>query len=212
MVQVVRERGPFLGLADFVNRRLGPPGSNDMNDPTLCGPLQAAIERAGVNSMLQNPSQGDLTHYDVGTANSGGETRDANGSITPDWKAYYPFKNYGAPGYLTQADMLQTLGHRLTTRGDTFVVRAYGDARDSSGRVISRAWCEAVVQRITDYVHAQPVGATSSAGGNHALEPAAVRNSSDLNQTTNNRLLQVNRLHGRRFVIESFRWLSPSEI
>ena len=212
MVKIVRERGPFLGLADFVNRRLGPPGGNDMNDPTLCGPLQAAIERSGINAPLQNPSQGDLTHYDVGNANPGGAARDNNGSITPDWLAYYPFKNYGAPGYLTQADVLQSLGHRLTARGDTFVIRTYGDARDPSGRVTARAWCEAVVQRVPDYVHAQPAGAAAGTDGNQPLEPAALRNANDFNQSANTRLLGVNRHFGRRFVIQSFRWLSPPEI
>ncbi|MFM7181400.1 MAG: hypothetical protein ACKO2G_08055 [Verrucomicrobiales bacterium] len=216
MVEIVRERGPFLGMADFVNRRLGPAGSNDMRDPTICGPLQAAIERAGINAMLQNPSDKDLTSYEVGTANADQPGSlagiDRHGSITPDWRAYYPFKNYGAPGYLTQADVLQTLGHRLTTRGDTFVIRTYGDAKDPSGRVTSRAWCEAVVQRIPDYIDAQPIGAAAGTGGNNALEPAAIRGTSDFNQSTNTRLLDVNRRYGRRFVIQSFRWLSPSEI
>jgi len=43
IVAEVRERGPFLGLADFVNRRLadGPAGRS--------GALQAAIDRAGLN-------------------------------------------------------------------------------------------------------------------------------------------------------------------
>jgi hypothetical protein len=216
MVEIVRERGPFLGLADFVNRRLGAPGSNDMRDPTMCGPLQAAIERAGINAMLQNPSQKDLTTYDVGAANADQSGSmpgiDRNGSIQPDWHAYYPFKNYGAPGYLTQADVLQTLGHRLTARGDTFVIRTYGDAKDPSGRVTSRAWCEAVVQRLPDYVRAQPPGATAATDGNNALEPAAIRSTTDFNQTVNTRLINDNRRYGRRFVIQSFRWLSPSEI
>lgn len=212
MVVVVRERGPFLGVADFVNRRLGQSDGNDMKDPTLCGPLQAAIEQSGINASLQNPSQGDMTQYDVGAANAGGNSRDNNGSITPDWRAYYPFKNYGAPGYLTQADVLQTLGHRLTSRGDTFVIRTYGDARDPSGRVLSRAWCEAVVQRVPEYINAQPLGAATGMDGNHPLEAAAIRNPNDFNQSTNTRLLGVNRQLGRRFVIQSIRWLSPSEI
>ncbi|MEX1115301.1 MAG: hypothetical protein WEB53_08620 [Akkermansiaceae bacterium] len=208
MVAVVRERGPFLGMADFVNRRLGPSGSNDTNDPTLCGPLQAAIERAGINTLLQNPSRGDLTKHDSGGANS-----DPNdGSMEPDWNAFYPFKNYGAPGYLTQADVLQTLGHRMAARGDTFVIRAYGDARDQSGRVVARAWCEAVVQRMPEYVAPLPVDTATGSTGNNPLEPAAIRSTTILNQTTNNRLLEVNRKFGRRFLIETFRWLSPAEI
>jgi len=208
MVDVVRERGPFLGMADFVNRRLGPAGSNDTMDPTLCGPLQAAIERAGINTALQNPSSGDLTQHA-----SGGANKNPNeGSIEPDWKAFYPYKNYGAPGYVTQADVLQSLGHRLTTRGDTFVIRAYGDARDEAGSVVARAWCEAVVQRTPEYVAPLPLGQATGTTGNNPLEPAAIRSALTLRWTSNNRLLAVNRNFGRRFVIESFRWLRASEI
>jgi hypothetical protein len=183
-------------------------GSNDANDPTLCGPLQAAIERAGINIRLQNPSRGDLTQYNADGANSSPN----DGSMEPDWNAFYPFKNYGAPGYLTQADVLQTLGHRLTARGDTFVIRAYGDARDQSGRVAARAWCEAVVQRMPEYVVPAPVGTTTGSNGNNPLEPAAIRSTTGLNQATNNGLLEVNRKFGRRFVIETFRWLRISEV
>ena len=45
------------------------------------------------------------------------------------------------------------LGPVLTVRSDTFLVRAYGDAVNPlTGAVGSRAWCEAVVQRVPDYV------------------------------------------------------------
>jgi type II secretory pathway component PulJ len=208
IVSVIRERGPFLGMADFVNRRLGEPVSNDLKDPTLCGPLQAAIELAGINAPLQNPSIGDLTSHDSGGANKA----TSEGAMEPDWNAFYPFKNYGAPGYLTQADVLQTLGHRLTARGDTFVIRAYGDARDESGRVTARAWCEAVVQRIPDYVVPLPADAATATGGNNPLEPSAIRSNTGFTQSTNDRMLEVNRKYGRRFVLERFRWLAPSEV
>jgi type II secretory pathway pseudopilin PulG len=207
-VALVRERGPFLSMADFVNRRLQSAGSNDTRDPSLCGPLQAAIERAGINTRLQNATAGDLTSTDAGGANKAAD----EGAMEPDWKAFYPFKNYGAPGYLTQADILQTLGHRLTVRGDTFLIRAYGDARDASGRVLARAWCEAVVQRLPEYIAPRPPAAASTATGNSPLEPAAIRSPSGYTQTPNTALIEVNRSYGRRFIIERFRWLNPSEV
>lgn len=52
-----------------------------------------------------------------------------------------------APGYLIQSDVLAVLGNILTTRDDTFTVRAYGELANREGVVLSRAWCEAVVQR-----------------------------------------------------------------
>lgn len=219
VVGVVRERGPFLSMADFVNRRLDQPmfpnmqvvvadePMDTMSDPTLCGPLQAAIERSGINSALQIGSL-ELTHH----PDSSPSGQVGRGWIPSDVAAYYPFKNYGAPGYVTQADVLQSIGPRLTVRGDTFVIRAYGDARDSSGRIIARAWCEAVVQRIPDYVAPQPLDSSGTTAGNNPLEPAAIRNSGDFNQSANPAMLDTNLRFGRRFVIESFRWLSPPEI
>lgn len=207
-VAIVRERGPFLSLADFVNRRLVNASSNNTEDPSLCGPLQAAIERAGINTRLQNAATGDLTSTDAGGANKSA----TEGAMEPDWSAFYPFKNYGAPGYLTQADVLQTLGHQLTVRGDTFLIRAYGDARDASDRVIARAWCEAVVQRIPEYIASQAPDESTNTTGNSPLEPAAIRSTSGYTFTRNTRLLDVNRRYGRRFIVESFRWLSPEEV
>ena len=52
-------------------------------------------------------------------------------------------------GYLTQADMLQSLGNGIVCRGDTFCVHAYGNALDDSGKIIAEVWCEAIVQRTT---------------------------------------------------------------
>ncbi|UQT45001.1 hypothetical protein M5E88_01550 [Akkermansia muciniphila] len=40
-----------------------------------------------------------------------------------------------APGYLIQSDVLAVLGNILTTRDDTFTVRAYGELANREG------WC-----------------------------------------------------------------------
>jgi len=53
-----------------------------------------------------------------------------------------------------QGDVLQSIGSVLTARSDTFVIRTYGEVLnplDSTAAPISRAWCEAVVQRLPDY-------------------------------------------------------------
>ena len=58
----------------------------------------------------------------------------------------------GAPGIVTQMDVLNSVGPNLTARSDTFVVRAYGEAQDDAGNVIGKAWVEVVVQRTAEYV------------------------------------------------------------
>jgi hypothetical protein len=75
-------------------------------------------------------------------------------------------------------------------RGDTFVIRGYGEARDATGNnVLARSWCEAVVQRVPDYL-----------------------DSSDKAHEHRSMKSKVNRTFGRRFNIISFRYLHSREI
>jgi hypothetical protein len=174
IVAEIRERGPFLSLAEFVNRRTG-----SATDPTsLRGALQAAIEKTGINASVAS-----ATGYQIDG------TKVANLRFrTPE--AAIGASSEGAPGMLTQADLLTVLGNTATVRADTFKIRAYGDARDASGRIVAKAWCEAVVQRLPEFV-----------------DPA------DAPETAINSLTSPsNSLFGRRFHIVSFRWLSNEEI
>lgn len=99
------------------------------------------------------------------------------------------YRSTGIPGWLTQADVLQAIGPSITNRSDTFRIRAYGESLDSSGNTLAKTYCEAIVQRLPNYV--DPSNTPSQRGGEL----------SNLNQT-----------YGRQFSIISFRWLSPQEI
>jgi Arc/MetJ-type ribon-helix-helix transcriptional regulator len=103
------------------------------------------------------------------------------------------FRSTGIPGWLTQADVLQVIGPILSVRSDTFRIRSYGEALDSQGRPVARAWCEAIVQRTPDY-----------------LDPTNPRTARPLAAPAV--LTPVNSRFGRRFEIVSFRWLSPHEV
>lgn len=170
MVREVEKRGPFLSLSEFVNRRL------DTGELGLMGALQAAIEATDINDRFKTPSQ-MVRESDIA------------GIPYDNPAAALGSKATGAPGYLMQADVLTQLAPVMTVRGDTFLIRAYGDARDASGRVIARAWCEALVQRRIDF-----------------LDPA------DPPEAPTARLSPTNRRFGRSFDVISFRWLSADTI
>ena len=109
IVGEVKLRGPFLSLADFVNRRLAEDETGRM------GALQAAIEQAGLNSGLtaayplnNQSSLPDYSHPD----NIPDATR-MEQTLKPASKAW------GAPGWLTQADVLQVLGPVLSAPART---------------------------------------------------------------------------------------------
>jgi hypothetical protein len=53
------------------------------------------------------------------------------------------------PGWLTQGDVLTPLAPVISPRSDTFLIRTYGEPDEETG---IKRYCEAVVQRIPDYV------------------------------------------------------------
>ncbi|MEY4483675.1 MAG: hypothetical protein RL693_1127, partial [Verrucomicrobiota bacterium] len=184
----VKIRGPFSSLSDFVNRRL------KKDDSGLCGALQAAINRTSINH--------DFTALVTDTqlriaAQQGKQDSGA------DWSFPYPAHctgpiGAGAAGFLTQGDLLQSLAPHLSARSDTFKVRAYGDVVDPvTGKLEARAWCEAIVQRLPEYMNI-------IRNGDDKAEPAWT-SPTDLK-------LDSNRSLGRRFRIVRIRWLSPDEV
>lgn len=144
IVVQVRQRGPFLSMSDFVNRRLS---SGELAQK---GALQAAIDKTKLNDIMQaNATAIDFT--DV--ASYGWKNPAAvNGSNT----------GAGSPGEITQGDLLSAIGSFATVRSDTFRVRAYGDARDKDDKVLARAWCEATIQRFPEFIDSADKAETAS--------------------------------------------------
>jgi hypothetical protein len=180
IVTEVKERGPFLSMADFVNRRV----DSDEPKQQALGALQAAINLSGLNDSQVSGNR----------AASSADFKGLPGASLIDAEPS-PSKAVGSRGFLTQGDLLTAIGSQISVRSDTFVIRAYGDARDAAGEVLARAWCEAVVQRFPEYM-------------DDVDEPEAHEGwprSSD-------KLAAVNEKFGRRFVVRSFRWLAPEEV
>jgi hypothetical protein len=134
IVREVRKRGPFLSLADFVNRRVG-------NDKELA--------RSGaVQSALDSP---EVT---INAAYTSGDR-----SVPDSVSGRFPFPEaesgaaaQGIPGIVKQADILTPIAPVLAARSDSFIIRAYGESVDKNGTVLARAWCEAVVERDKEFV------------------------------------------------------------
>lgn len=172
IVKEVRKRGPFLCLGDFINRRVG-------NDKELAraGAIQSALDSKSV---------------DINNAfNSGG--RSVSSSVSNRFafpEAEQGPMAFGSPAIVKQADILTPIAPVLSARSDSFIIRSYGESVDKNGKVLARAWCEAVVERDRNFIDPADKPQT----------PVASL-SSDTNKT-----------FGRRYEIVSFRWLHPDEI
>jgi hypothetical protein len=165
IVDQIRLRGPFMSLSDFVNRRL----ENDVTGSK--GALQAAIDSLAVNS---------------GVAASSGISLDYSSPLFLSGSSFAGSSSASAiGGYLMQSDLLRSIGSLLTVRSDTFRITAYGESTDlvTGEKVIAR--CEALVQRLPEYVDSvnSPDDALSD------LEP-------------------INLQFGRRFKVMSFNWIN----
>jgi Type II secretory pathway, component PulK len=192
MVLEVRRRGPFLSLADFVNRRLVPgrtTTASTSNDPFglgLAGALQAALDRT-VN--LTSHIHPNFRVQAKGFVREEGAKNNVNHNAMRDYDYRMPHALVGFPGHVLQADVLSSLGAALSARSDTFVIRTYGDSCNPvTEEVTGRAWCEAVVQRLPDYVDPSLDATGLPAAGS------------------------VNEKFGRRYQIVGFRWLGPEDI
>jgi hypothetical protein len=174
IVKEVKARGPFLSLADFINRR-----PNDSGSARLIGTVQAAIEASRLNANLKGGNR-SVTTADFAKLPAP-EVASAGGGLA---------RSTGIPGFLMQSDVLAAVANELTPRGDTFRIRGYGAATDAKGRVTAEAWCEAIVQRMPEY-----------------LDPA------DSAETEHAKLSRpVNQIFGRRFHVISFQWLPKNAV
>lgn len=100
------------------------------------------VPQYGAGTISLNPKADySATRYSVaGDMRADSDSQGASGSSA-----------HGMPGWVRQADILLPLAPILTARDDTFVVRSYGDARDATGKVTARAYCEAVVRRTPNF-------------------------------------------------------------
>ncbi|MBC2604410.1 hypothetical protein [Puniceicoccus vermicola] len=202
IVNEVRARGPFLSLADFVNRTL----EAYPDETGLSGTLQSAID--AYSSINMTVLSQDRPPVGTNSLPSGKDEVWKVGAVDYFLQnaaaprrafAKYPgrAKAAMAPGFLSQADMLQALAPALASRSDTFTIRGYGESADfgSSGLAGGRVWYEAIVQRLPEYVDA--IG--------NAAEVRPVTGGT-VNLTTMNQSL------GRQYELISFRWLEADEI
>ena len=187
IVEQVKMRGPFLSMSDFLNRRLGTASAM-----TRVGALQAAIDNSSLNDAIKlvgatvNPSGFGLIS----------ETPSVITANLIDGKGNTLNSTVGMPGYLMQQDVVQAFSAAMTVRSDTFTIRTYGETiNPATGVTQAKAWAEAVVQRLPEFV--DPSTTTGDSDPTTAIE--------SLSSTTNQNM-------GRRFKVIGFRWLSPSDL
>jgi hypothetical protein len=206
IVEQVRLRGPFLSLADFINRqRIAADGADPLGRSDrsigLSGTLQAAIDRVSQPSDPNNILSGGILNAEFNFNSFLSRRRNSSTDAGVAWTrpealshssvrqhehwlgvafGQVGHRQAGIPGYLTQADVLNVIAPRLTARGDTFTLIAYGE-KDNA-----RARCEMVVRRTADWI-------------DPANDPVAA----------SNEWTPENAAFGRRFEVVSFRWLDP---
>lgn len=210
IVKQVKIRGPFLSLSEFVNRQLATPQLTNPLDPSLSGALGTALTALQNAGSAFNPSE---KAKNIGKTTSKvadfvgldqrlplGDWSNSAAGLKGNYlhpKAAEGHSTFGLPGWPRQADLLERLSPVISVRDETFVVRAMGASSLVNG-ASAKAWCEAVYQRLPDYVDAS-VPAHEAPLGDANLLPLA-----------NDHLINV--IFGRRFRLVSFRWLNAADL
>ena len=192
-----------MSLSDFVNRRLVPVSDGAGHK----GALQAAIDEAGLNDTAPLNS----TFAADGTRHPSGRALSASGSANTAQAAL------GATAHLLQSDILNAIGHSLSARSDTFVIRAYGEAVSPDGRPTTGAWLELTVQRFPDPVAGGELEPNERATDYRTLHDLASEQAVDERFRARNwgsltPQDRTNRNFGRKFRVVGARWLAPNEV
>ena len=189
IVKEVKARGPFLSLADFINRRIEP----DNTPSGLRSALETALETSGMNAQLIRPDDQPLNNFS--------DTNLPLNCIRPPLHIEEIFngpRGTGISQWITQADLLQKIAPFLNARSDTFIIRGYGEVTDPiSGTLQASATCEVVLKRSYDYINPEE---NASGESKYTFNPAE-------------KVFQLgalsprNKDFGRRFEIVSIHWL-----
>jgi len=209
--------GPFRSLADFINRNLANDLASGTSSTAAKGALQAALDEP-TNPL--SPNQRfftGATFQNVSDAQNNAQWRFNWSGTTSAHLAGQGPTSSSALGYILQADILQQIGSFLSARSDTFTIRTYGEALNpATGDTAGRAWCEAVVQRLPEYIDQNdPVLSTPNlaiSGLNVPLHDATPPYLVDATGAATPYVSTLNQTFGRKFRVVSFRWLSPQDI
>ncbi len=194
IVEVIKTRGPFLSLSDFVNRRIEAGNTTS----ALYGTLEAAIQASGINDNEITPPP---------DPNNSLPLNEYTADDLPKWvtqpadyitELFEGPRGEGISQWITQADLLQRIAPVISARSDTFTIRAYGESIDPiSGKPVSTATCEATVQRVYDY--------TDDTGNTPEQAATVFDNTTEIFEAGN--LTALNQQFGRRYKIVSLKWL-----
>jgi hypothetical protein len=192
----------FLRLPHGAQQLAHPPGAN--NEPVTATPSASASTSGGrrltaaqittlaekIVERLRARGRPFPSLYSFLSSSDGGGVLRASlvdAGALPDNTVSLP------PGAgVSQADVITQLAPVLAPRSDTFLIRAYGDARNPvTDAVEGRAWCEAIMQRVPDVT--EPAAGSYATGDELKLSAAKYP-------------------FGRKFKMVSFRWLGPEDV
>ena len=200
---------PYLSLSEFVNRFLTSDSWTNRS-----GALQAAILRADQayatalsDRLFSNLTDRKVSASSLSTPTAGFFPYPENIEVSAQAGTSRTHTAMGAPGNLLQSDLLQSLGSAITTRSDTFTIRCFGEATQTSGET-GMAWMEVLVQRVPEFI--DPTNPAET--GNSAPRPLLPAASAVTDASVSTALTKVNSVLGRRFKVISMRWLKANEI
>lgn len=202
---------------DPVNTRQDDWGVDPETDIGIVGALQAAIDKMGldengeyisgrsmINSIRDGLNNSSSWHSRYGAKDAddawymmeedwnfehylGGPNRGVNNGV----KMPQSISSAGSPSFMTAADLLTVIGPAISARTDTFRIRSYGETVNPiTQETEGRAWCEAIVQRLPDYI---------DENDEPDVEPVSLSSLANIQ-------------FGRKYKILSLRWLDASEI